>query len=156
MKIEGFFAELKKANETVEKLKASGFKNAFIDMNEHYNDERNVQANLPGTETSVSLSGLVLESGTHGIDRDKAPLTAASPMVSGFGKFEEVADVNCKVIVEAGDNADKAKQIIQEMGGSLESPNFRKPNIENREERAIFDTLNDNRRFLEQEQKDGR
>lgn len=154
MRIEGFFTKIKVANDTVEKLKNSGYKEAFVDLNDHYNEDRNVQANLPGTETSVSLSGLVLKSGTYGITRDKAPLTASSPMVSGFGRFEEIADVNCKVIVKVGEaDADKAKQIIREMGGDLGSPHFKKPKLENEEEVAIYNSLDENRKFIEREEK---
>lgn len=85
---------------------------------------RIVQTNLPGTETSVSLSGLVLESDTHGVSRDKAPLSAASPMVSGMGNFEEVADFNCKLTVDTSNmEHEKAKQIISDSGGEFDNPN---------------------------------
>lgn len=153
MQIEGFFGKLKTANDTIEKIKGLGIKDVFLDMNDHYNEDRNVQTNLPGTETSVSLSGLVLGSGAYGISRDKAPLNAASPMVSGMGGFEEIADVNCKVIVNLKEeDASKVKQIIREMGGDLESPNFRKPKFENDEELAINNTLNETREFIDQEE----
>ncbi|HEX9059517.1 MAG TPA: hypothetical protein VF941_05000 [Clostridia bacterium] len=150
MKIEGYFGEIKTANQMVEKLKGMGYKDAFVDMNSHYNEETNVQTNLPGTETSVSLSGLILKSGSHGISRDKAPLEAASPMVSGFGRFEESADVNCKVIVDAEEkDAEKIKQAIKEMGGDLESPNFRKPKLESDQEIAINNALHEAKEFLD-------
>ncbi|HEY9061697.1 MAG TPA: hypothetical protein VIO64_14485 [Pseudobacteroides sp.] len=150
MKIEGYFSNIKTANETVAKLKEAGFNKVVVDMNEHYRDDRNVETNLPGTETSVSLSGLVLESGAYGEIRDKAPLVAASPMVSGIGKFEEVADANCKVIAESNEGQeDKAKQIIRDMGGELESPNLKKPHLENDEEIAIYNSLNETRKFLD-------
>lgn len=155
MKIEGYFSKIKTANDTVEKMKGLGFKKAYVDMNDHYNEDTNVQTNLPGTETSVSLSGLVLESSAYGIIRDKAPLEASSPMVSGYGNFEEVADINCKVIVEAEDgDANRVKQTIRDMGGDLESPNFRKPKLKNDEEIAIYNSLNENRKFVEREAKD--
>ncbi len=154
MKIEGYFDNSKAANKTVEKLKNLGFKEAFIDMNDHYSENRNVQTNLPGTETSGSLSGLVLESDAHGVVRDKGPLTAANPMVSGMGTFEEIADVNCRVVVESEEgNANKIKQIIREMGGNLENPNIKKPRIENSEEMALNSALRETRNFLEREDK---
>lgn len=152
MKIEAYFASTETANKAVEKLKASGFKDAFVDMNEHYNENRNVQTNLPGTESSVSLSGLVLESGAHGAQRDKAPLDAASPMVSGMGRFDEIADVNCKVIVETGEgDANKIRQILRDAGGDLESPNIRKPKIDNRDELFIKKSLHDTSEFIDRE-----
>lgn len=125
MKIEGFFSNIKTANDAVDKLKSNGFNNAVVDINDHYIDDRNVQTNLPGTETSPSLSGLILKSDTAVVDRSKAPLTAADPMVSGMGTFDEIADVNSKVIVEADEkDADRVRQVIKSMGGDIESPNI--------------------------------
>lgn len=133
MKIESYFANIGTANKALERLKSAGFSNAFVDLNDHYDPRRNVRTNLPGTETSPSLSGLVLESDSHVVDRSKGPLTAANPMVSGIGTFDEIADVNCRVIVEAGEgNADTARRIMKEMGGSLDNPNVEIPkNLEN-------------------------
>lgn len=154
MRVEGYFSKLKTAKETVEKLKEAGFKEASMDLNDHYNENRNVQANLPGTETSVSLSGLILGSDAYGIERDKAPLNAANPMVSGMGTFEEIADVNCKVTVEAGEaDINRIEQIIKSMGGDLDSPNFRKPKLENNEEIIINNTMNNTRDFIKREDK---
>ncbi|MCX8129622.1 MAG: hypothetical protein N3I35_05910 [Clostridia bacterium] len=120
MKVEGYFAGIKTANEAVSKLKGEGIQKAAVDINDHYRDDRNVETNVPGTETSVSLSGLVLESDGHGIGKGKSPLNAASPMVSGMAGFEEIADVNCKVIVYVDEeNLEKVKQIIRETGGEL-------------------------------------
>ena len=128
MKIEGFFSNFKQANDIIEELKKNGFDNAFADLNEHTVRDRNVQTNLPRTETSPSLSGLVLESDDHVVDRSKAPLTAASPMVNGFGRFDEIADYNCKVVVEADNGKEeKVKDIIKKMDGEIESPNVRIP-----------------------------
>lgn len=131
MKIEGFFSSIKRANETLNKLRNSGFDKAAVDINEHYNDHRNVQTNLAGTESGQSNSGLVLESTGRNGGNGMEPLQAASPMVSGYGRFEEIADVNCKVKVEVNEqDADKVRQIIKESGGDLDSPNFRKPKME--------------------------
>ncbi|HEX3029816.1 MAG TPA: hypothetical protein VHT34_11050 [Clostridia bacterium] len=125
-KIVGYFANVKTAKDTLEKLKRSGFENSAIDLNDHYIDERNVQTNLPGTEASPSLSGLVLKSGMTAVDRSKGPLTAASPMVSGLGTFDEIADFNCRLIIQT-DNPDKAAQIIKSNGGTLDNPNIQMP-----------------------------
>lgn len=128
MKIEGFFSNFKHAKDTVAELKKKGFDKANVDLNEHYINEMNVQTNPPGTEASPSLSGLVLESDEHVVDRSKAPMTAASPMVSGIGNFDEIADVNYKVIVETGEgDTDRVKQIIKSGGGELEDPNVKLP-----------------------------
>lgn len=150
MELIGYFSKLKRAKETVDKLKDKGFK-AHVDMNDHYIEDRNVRTNLPGTETSVSLSGLILESDSHTTAGDKAPLNASSPMVSGYGKFEEVADVNCQVIADIEEkDAENVKQIIKEMGGELQSYNIKVPHIENEEELKINDSLNETRSFLKE------
>jgi len=128
MKIEGFFSRIKNANEAVEKLRHAGFNNAYTDINEHYTVNNNVETNFPGNENTPSLSDLVLRSGDASSITDKSPLIAASPMVSGYGKFEEVMDVNYKVVANVDDNnKEAASRIIKEMGGSLESPNLNMP-----------------------------
>lgn len=155
MKIESFFSNIKTANQTVEKLKEQGFKAAYVDMNDHNSGEMNTQPKVPGTEEVVSLSGLVLSSDAQGGQRDKAPLKAASPMVSGYGRFEEVADVNCRVVVETRHgNADKAKRIIQDMGGDLESPYVKKPRLENVDETVLLNSLYKTRDFIDNELND--
>lgn len=142
MKIEGYFGSMKLANEAVDKLKKAGFSNAVVDANEHYRDTRNVETNLVGTESGTSLSGLILESDAHGMGRGKSPLNAASPMVSGMAGFEEIADVNCRVIVEADKRrADMVKKIIKEKGGELESPNFKKPKIHDDRDLEMYNVL---------------
>lgn len=129
MKIDGFFSGIKNANEAVEKLKASGFKNSYVDINDHYMANNNAETNFAGNENAPSLSDLVLRSGDPSELSDKAPLIAASPMVSGMGKFEEVMDVNYKVTANVNENEAKtAGEIIKDLGGTLESPNLDLPN----------------------------
>lgn len=124
MKIKGYFGDLKSANETVEKLKTVGFENAYVDANDHYVENRNVKTNLPGTIAGQSLTDLVMHSGNDTTDRNNAPLTAASPMVSGMAGFEEVADINYALFVETEDNnSAEAENIIKSMGGTLYDPN---------------------------------
>lgn len=149
MQIEGYFANLKAANDAIKKLKDAGYHKAYLDMNDHYIDDRNVETNLAGTEMSTSLSGLVLESDSHGIIRDKAPLAAASPMVSGMGGFEEVADVNCKVVVEAGTGGEeKAKQVLKDAGGDLSSPNFKKPILHDEIDNTTYNVIDEIRKKI--------
>lgn len=149
MKIEGFFGNIKKANDTIKQLNETGFKKAYLDLNDYYDVNRNNQINQAGTENSASLADLVLGSGSTIVsDRSKAPLAAASPMVSGMGKMSEVADVDCKVVVEVEDNnIDNAKKIIRDMGGSLDNPNVDEPNITGDEDKVFdmaFDRLKRN------------
>jgi hypothetical protein len=88
----------------------------------------NVETNFPGNENTLSLSDLVLRSGDSSEVTDKSPLIAASPMVSGMGNFEEVMDINYKVVVNATDDKEaEAKEILKSMGADLENPNLNIP-----------------------------
>lgn len=124
MKVKAYFGSLKKANEVVEKLKSAGFSNSYVDANDHYIGNRDVKTNLPGTSSGESLADLVLNSGANNVDKGDSPLSAASPMVSGMGSTEEIADISCCVIVDMdGGDANLAKNIIVDMGGRLDNPN---------------------------------
>ncbi|NMM64783.1 hypothetical protein HBE96_19435 [Clostridium sp. P21] len=129
MKIEAFFSGIKNANTAVEKLKAEGFNKSVVDLNDHYveyNDRNNPPKAINEAET---LSSLVINSGGLSDDVSKGPLAAASPMVSGMGGFEEITDVNYKVIVNLDEkDAGKAKDIIKSIGGDLNDPNLDLPN----------------------------
>lgn len=128
MKLEGFFRTIHRANETVKTLKTAGYENAFVDMREPHFANPNTDINYPGTENTPGLSSLVLKSGDPAVEENKAPLTAANPMVSGIGNFEEITDYNCKVVVETESNRiDNAKRIITDMGGKLEDPDIITP-----------------------------
>lgn len=129
MKVYGYFRNMKDANEAVSKLKSQGMESAYMDINDHYVNHIDPGTNLAGGEEGYSLSSLVLGSGEDVIeDRSKTPLMAASPMASGMGGFEEIADVNCKVIVETSENdAKSAEDIIKSMGGELRRPNIYAP-----------------------------
>lgn len=129
MKIEGYFTGIKAANETVEALKKVGIINAVADINDHYVGNDNAGINNPGTDSSTnSLASLVLRSDEPLSDPRLGPLVAASPMVSGMGGFQEIADVNYKVIVDTENkDAERAKQIMKKMGGDLNDPNFKMP-----------------------------
>ncbi len=129
MKIEGYFSGIKAANEAVETLKKVGITDAVADINEHYTGVDNPGGNTPTTDSSTgSLSSYVLRSDEGLSDSRLGPMAAASPMVSGMGRFEEIADANYRVIVNVdGPNEEKAKQIINKMGGDLRDPNFKMP-----------------------------
>ncbi|KMT21916.1 hypothetical protein [Clostridium cylindrosporum] len=124
MKIKCFFEGFKNANQAVRELKSTGFSNAYVDINDHY-VTGNVTTNMAGTQSAPNLSGLVLGSERND---DPNPLLAASPMASGMGGFEEIADVNCCVIVETSEaDAEKAIQVLKSLGGELDNPNFKIP-----------------------------
>ena len=129
MKIEAYFSGIKNANEAVEKLKGAGFNNSVSDINDHYLEyNTGLSAVLPGDENTPNLSSLVLNSGPSIEDPSKRPLNAASPMVSGMGSFEEIEDVNYRVIVNLDENDEnKAREIIKQMGGDFKDPNLDLP-----------------------------
>lgn len=124
MKIEAYFRGIKNANEAAQKLKKEGI-NAYTDINDHFQLNRNTKGSNGELLSSPTNSDLVLNAGSPEGERDKSPLLAASPMVSGMGGFEEIADVNYKVIVETDSHNEKdAEKIIKSLGGSMKSPNF--------------------------------
>lgn len=129
MKIEAYFSGIKAANKAVEQLKNAGLKEAVADLNDHYIVDNNPGTNRPGTDIGArNLSSYVLNTDESLNDPRKGPLLAASPMVSGMGGFEEIADVNYRVTVTVEeDNADKARQILAQSGGDLRDPNFKMP-----------------------------
>lgn len=124
MKIEAFFRGIKNANEVVSKLKNEGIE-AYTDINDHFQLDKNTKNSEGRLLVNPLNSDLVLNSGAPRGDRDKSPMLAASPMVSGMGGFEEITDINYKVVVNADDsNEGKAKEIIKSLGGSVKSPNL--------------------------------
>lgn len=124
MKIKGYFGDIKKANEVVDKLKSAGFNSSYVDANDHYIGNKNVHIDLAGTSGGESLANLVLNSGSNDLDKENSPLAAASPMVSGMSDFEEITDINYCVFVDVGEgDLNQAKEIINSMGGTLDEPN---------------------------------
>lgn len=125
MEIVGYFSSIKDADTAVDELKKAGLSKAYTDINDHYTLNNNPENSIAGTESAPSLSSLVLNAGKPINYQDKAPLAAASPMVSGMGDFEEVTDYNYKVIVETDSGSyENAAGIIKNMGGSIKNPNL--------------------------------
>ena len=128
MKVEGFFSGIKNANEAVEKLKVEGFQNSRVDLNDHYIGNMGHSPRVAGAENGANLSSLVLDTENFRSDENASAMKAASPMVSGMGGFEEIADINYKVIVETEDkNLEKVKNIIKNIGGDLQNRNVNIP-----------------------------
>jgi hypothetical protein len=124
MKLEVFFKGIKNANEAVNKLASEGI-NAYADINDHYQINTDVRKKEYSFLPTSSNSDLVINSGTASGSEDRSPLLAASPMVSGMGGFEEIEDINYKVIIDADpDSRKKAEEIIESLEGSLENPNL--------------------------------
>jgi len=117
MKIVGYFNTIKKANEAIASMKDSGYEKAYLDLKDDIMEEVNVARNIAGTETATSLSELVLKSGSTNFERDKTPLTAADPMVSGMAGFEEIADLSYKVAVEVQpQDIEGVKNMLKNLG----------------------------------------
>lgn len=125
MEIRAYFSSISQANKTVRELEKSGYKGAYVDINDHYISNRNVFANNPGTFSSGSLANLVLNSSSGHIDMGNSPLAAASPMVSGMGSFEEVSALNYTVNIKVNDDQiQNVKDILKNMGAYLGEANI--------------------------------
>lgn len=128
MRVEGFFSGIKNANKAVEKLKISGFGNSRVDLNEHYILNTKHSPKIVGTKNNVNLSSLILNTDDFASEDINSPLKAASPMVSGMGNFEEVSNINYKVVVETDErDSVKVSNIIKELGGDLRNYNLELP-----------------------------
>lgn len=124
MKFEAFFKGIKNANEAAAMLNSQGIK-AYADINDHFQMNTDVRPKEESFLSTTSNSDLVLNAGSPDGNTGRSPLLAASPMVSGMGDFEEIADINYKVIINAdANNKEKAKEIIKSFGGTMESPNL--------------------------------
>lgn len=124
MDIVGYFSGIKDANRALGELRKAGFSNASVDLNDHYIGNKNVERNIIGTENAQILSDLVINSGSPDSNIGEGPLLAASPMASGYGRTEEIADINYSLLVEcSNDRAEEAREIIRQMGGMLDNPN---------------------------------
>ena len=125
MTIKGYFSEISAANNTIKELEKAGFSGAFVDINDHYINDKNVKTNLPGTSTGASLSSLVLGSGSDITNQGNSPLAAASPMASGMGSFDDIASINYVVSVNTNDkDTNEARKILKSGGAYLGDPNI--------------------------------
>jgi len=124
MKIEGFFSGIKNANKAVEVLKREGFENSVVDLNSHYVTNMHHSSRVAGAKNGVNLSTLILDTENYSADETTSAIKAVNPMVSGMGSFEELADINYRVIVDADNRGvEQAKSIIKNMGGNLKNYN---------------------------------
>lgn len=123
MILEGYFENLKKAQKALSELEKAGF-NAHLSLNEAAIEELNVATNFAGSGSNTSLSDLVLNSGNHEVDIDKAPIYAADPNVSGMAGFEEIINSKHKIVVETNENNSLvAMEIIEKIAGSVINAN---------------------------------
>lgn len=124
MKIQGFFSGIKNANKAVEVLKKKGFKNSVVDLNSHYVSNMHHSPRVAGNKNGVNLSTIVLDTENYSADETTSAIKAANPMVSGMGSFQELADINYRVIVDAADeDIEQVKYIIKNLGGDLKNYN---------------------------------
>jgi hypothetical protein len=127
VQIQCYFSGIKRANTAVDRLKQEGFTKAYSDINAH-DIISDVGNPVGGPLNSPNMSSLVLNTSDSLDSPEQGPLAAASPMASGMGGFEEIADVNYRVVVETDDdNVEKVENIIKNLGGELNNPNFKVP-----------------------------
>lgn len=115
MRIEAYFMTLERANQAMAKLKAAGFTNAYISIDDN---NRNIKRNLADTNLTYGLSNLVIDPS----DMKKSPLTSISPIVNVTAGFSEFDDNNYKLIVETDRSmTQNASDVILSLGGKLEN-----------------------------------
>lgn len=114
MKVIGSFIKMETANQALSKLKAAGFTDSYIEIDDN---NRNIKRNLANENTGYGLSKLVIDPN----DMHKHPLTAVSPLINVTAGFSEFNDSNYKLIVEADTSIMMgAKDLIKSLGGKLE------------------------------------
>lgn len=120
-KIEVCFKKMLDAKKAVGALREMGYKNAHLDAVDNVFSEYSEEITFTGTTTVASLSALILNPGGRLDDLGKAPLIAASPMISGFGSFEHVADnLRTRLIVKVEDDKlEEVRQTLREYGASV-------------------------------------
>ncbi len=115
MKLEGSFMSLERANQAMAKLKASGFTNSHIQIDDN---NRNIKRNLADSDSSYGLLKLVIDPS----DMKRSPLTSISPIINVTAGFSEFNDNNYKVVVNTDLSLiQNAKDIIISLGGKFEN-----------------------------------
>ncbi|MBL4936703.1 hypothetical protein JK636_13145 [Clostridium sp. YIM B02515] len=115
MKVEGYFMTLERANQTLSKLIEAGFTNSHIEIDDN---NRNIKRNLANTNSSYSLSNLVIDPS----DMKRYPLTSISPIVNVTAGFSEFNDNNYKIVTEAELGLqEKVESIMRNMGARFEN-----------------------------------
>lgn len=114
MKVIGNFMKVETANKALGKLKASGFTDVYIEIDDNNN---NIKRNLANKSKGYGLSKLLIDPN----DMQQHPVTSISPFINVSAGFSEFNDSNYKLIV----NADKslimrAKELIRSLGGTIE------------------------------------
>lgn len=115
MKVIGNFIKIETANKALSKLKASGFTNVYIEIDDN---NRNIKRNLANKNTGYGLSKLIIDPN----DMQKYPLTSVSPLINVTAGFSEFNDSNYKLIVETDTSLIiSARELIKSLGGKLEN-----------------------------------
>ena len=102
------FPSLKDANDVISTLHGAGYGEAYIEVNKADLERKEPAANIRDISSYVGLA-------------PKKVASTSSPGVTGFGSFEEIAGITCKVFVEVTESdSDEAKKIITDAGGGIE------------------------------------
>lgn len=100
MKIRSYFPDLKSATEAVRKLKSEGIKSVYVDANSYKDDIDNNEENF----ISLAMNSVETNSLTNNINGNNV------------SKNRNVF----VVIVTKGENINKAKEIVENMGGIIQ------------------------------------
>lgn len=100
MKIRSYFPDLKSATEAVRKLKSEGIKSVYVDANSYKDDIDNIEENF----ISLAMNSVETNSLTNNINGNNV------------SKNRNVF----VVIVTKGENINKAKEIVENMGGIIQ------------------------------------
>jgi len=100
MKIKSYFPDLKSATEAVRKLKSEGIKSVYVDANSYKDDIDNIEESF----ISLAMNSVETNSLTNNINGNNV------------SKNRNVF----VVIVTKGENINKAKEIVENMGGIIQ------------------------------------
>ncbi|HHV46890.1 MAG TPA: hypothetical protein GXX53_08375 [Tissierellia bacterium] len=100
MKIRSYFPDLKSATEAVRKLKSEGIKSVYVDANSYKDDIDNIEESF----ISLAMNSVETNSLTNNINGNNV------------SKNRNVF----VVIVTKGENINKAKEIVENMGGIIQ------------------------------------
>ncbi|MCR4436769.1 MAG: hypothetical protein QHH06_14180 [Clostridiales bacterium] len=117
-KIHVDFENMLEGRKAVEALRGMGYKDAHLDVVDRFFDEISEEISTAGAAAGPCLSALVLRPKGTLPGSLKGPLVAVDPMVSGMGRFSEVAELSTRLRVTVDpDKVDEVKNMLKNMGG---------------------------------------
>lgn len=118
--IHAFFESMSNARKVQKLLIDSGYNSSYLDLASSFDYEFSTEINTAGTESAPNLSTLILRSGGHFFDMEKAPLISAGNSISGKSCMEDCRDISARLSIKLdGTDTEQAKNIISENGGRI-------------------------------------